>query len=196
MPVNFVISHGGFIGELPEAVRKELQRRFPKAPTERIEREAMFYVLLRNESKNFPSLSKAKKSLRDLRAQATSLYDSLNSKNIRLLDHLIDLSTPPTSEILCVDPARRALVTLIRAVGRAEQTIPSGHTVTPRTRLVISLKSALEDAGMSTEPKGGSDLCVVTEIILDGLGELEGVKDKAAAARKVVSDAFGKRSKG
>lgn len=216
MPVDFILPAGGFVAPLPDVGRRELERHFRrkklKPEVERalvasIDRASMFYVVQRDEVDKQPSPAEAKKALNNLRKAADSLAEILQSETIGYLSHFIETHALPPSKGPPYDaPAewfagqacyrtKELLRVLAFAATRAESSLPKGHTIQPRARLVAELKSVLDQAGMSTEPKGGSDLCVVVEIVLDALGELDDVKDKAGEARKVLAGAFGKRSK-
>lgn len=183
---------GGFLAPVPERTKEAITRYFPSLDAQKIGREAEWYRLMRDEGRHNPAPEAAKKRLRTIRRQCVDLLEQLQSPAFHPLRHIIRLSAAADA-VGCASEAETALRHLAVSLAQAERAIPSGRRPNPHRSLVQNLAKMLTVAGLDTSPSGGSPLCQLMEIVLDGVGELEGVANRSDAVLKIVRGAYGLR---
>ncbi|MFC6493243.1 hypothetical protein [Ancylobacter dichloromethanicus] len=169
--------------------KSELGRWFPMLDLAVIEREAGFYLILRNASSEHPSPQAARKRIESLRRRCFDLFSDLQAGALGPLRGVIDQAAPPG----CRSSTTHALAEMTQALATAENRIPLGRRRHPHHSLVLNLAAILRDKGLDAAPKGGSPLCRLVEIVLASVGELEAVANRSDAVLKIVRGAYGLR---
>jgi hypothetical protein len=177
MKRDFMFAAVGWHRGLSDVAQKEISKRFPSLPIDKISSEAGYYFILRNAK--HPSPEEARDTLRTLQGKARALRDAMEHAPYPLR-HEIYLAAALQTLPLDLDDLQVALLHLEKVCSKAITSIPEGRRRSPKERLVRALASIFQNVGETLDGKPKGAFCRVVEIVLRDFGE------KPSDVRKLV----------
>ncbi len=167
MTQDFAFPASGSLRDLSSHARREIERRFPTLPVDKISSEAGCYVIMRDAK--HPSPDEARKTLRGLQQLARELHNAV--LELGPLRSSVNQAAILIRAPVGLDDLETALSYFDTAFSKAVTFIPAGRRRSPRDWLVRGLASILLEAGEAIDERPQGALCLLVGIVLLDAGE-------------------------
>ncbi|RWC10788.1 MAG: hypothetical protein EOS52_23760 [Mesorhizobium sp.] len=167
----FINKVGGWLPPLPDRIKGEIEKRWPSVPTSAIENCFGWYCLINEAWDREPNPSSVKAEYQRLRKQVDDVVHSLEALRENNIGSIVEQMLFVMEKAETFDRLYFDLIVFQSALKQAARYLPEGHSMTPRSRLVIDLANLLQAVGKPIDATPQGDLCGIVGYVLQAAGE-------------------------